>query len=98
MRRELAFAASLALLLGACGDGRDEKTGLTAKERAQLDNAAAMQDQAQTIDTSPDSLVLNESAVDGASASLEGNGQAMPANGSTTTMNGMAVSNSSGQR
>ena len=96
MRRELAFAASLALLLGACGEGRDEKTGLTAKERAQLDNAAAMQDQAQTIDTSPDSLVLNESATDEASANLQG--QAVPANGSSTTMNGMAVSNSSGQR
>lgn len=99
MRRELVLAASLMLLLGACSRGADDKSGLTAKERADLDNAAAMLDDNQTIDTSPDSLVLNEGAAAEASAPLEGNQQAAPApaNGSAT-MNSAAPANSSNQR
>src|SRR3712207_3815358 len=97
MRRELAVAASLLLLLGACGDGRDEKTGLTAKERADLDNTAAMQDELQTIDTSPDSLVLNESAANEAGAPLGANQQAAPTNGSATA-NVAASSNTATRR
>jgi hypothetical protein len=49
----LAAAAAMAslLALGACGRGDDKAGGLTAEENAQLDNAAEM------LDTSPDSLV-----------------------------------------
>jgi len=49
----LATAAAMAslLALGACGRGDDKAGGLTAEENRQLDNAAEM------LDTSPDSLV-----------------------------------------
>jgi hypothetical protein len=39
------------IALGACGRGDDKAGGLTAEENRQLDNAAEM------LDTSPDSLV-----------------------------------------
>ena len=97
MRRELVLAASLMLLLGACSRGADDKSGLTAKERADLDNAAAMLDDNQTIDTSPDSLVLNESASNEASTSLETNQQAAPANVAAPA-NSAATANVSRQR
>ena len=97
MKRELVLAASLMLLLGACSRGADDKSGLTAKERADLDNAAAMLDDNQTIDTSPDSLVLNESVANEASTSLEANQQAAPANVSASA-NSAATANVSRQR
>jgi hypothetical protein len=52
MRRLVAATALVSLLaLGACGRGDDKAGGLTAEENRQLDNAAEM------LDTSPDSLV-----------------------------------------
>jgi len=52
MRKWIAAAAMVPLLaLGACGRGDDKAGGLTAEENRQLDNAAEM------LDTSPDSLV-----------------------------------------
>jgi len=57
----LAAAAAMAslLMLGACGRGDDKAGGLTAEENRQLDNAAEM------LDTSPDSLVPVEDNVAG---------------------------------
>lgn len=49
-----AFAAGLTMLAG-CGD-RDGGNTPTAEENAQLDNAAEM------LDASPDSMVANEDA------------------------------------
>jgi hypothetical protein len=51
--RRLAVTAAMAplLVLAACGRGDDKAGGLTAEENRQLDNAAEM------LDTSPDSLV-----------------------------------------
>jgi hypothetical protein len=52
MRRIVAAAAMSSLLaLGACGRGDDKSGGLTADENRQLENAAEM------LDTSPDSLI-----------------------------------------
>lgn len=58
MRRGAAIAA--VLMLAACGGPEDTKDGLSAKERRDLDNAAAMLDN-QVYDTSADSLVPEES-------------------------------------
>lgn len=73
----LAVGAAL-LALGACGGEEQTKDGITAKQRQQLDNAAAMVEGNQVYDTSADSLVLEEGA-NGVSAA--------PANGMTA--NGM---------
>ena len=78
----LATAALLALAGCSGGDERGDD-GLTAKEREQVDNAAAMVENQQTFDTSADSLVLDENAVDargdvnalGAAAANEANAQ-----------------------
>ena len=84
MRFHAALAATALLALAACSGG-DERgdDGLTAKEREQVDNAAAMVDNQQTFDTSADSLVLDENAADapadvnalGAAAANEANSQ-----------------------
>lgn len=64
MRQALTFAALAgSILTAACGSGEETKDGLSAKERSDLDNAAAMLDN-QIYDTSPDSLVLDENALD----------------------------------
>jgi len=60
MKRLKAAAAMASLLaLGACGRGDDKAGGLTAEENRQLDNAAEM------LDTSPDSLVPADDNVAG---------------------------------
>ncbi len=84
MRFHAAFAAAALLALAGCGGG-DERgdDGLTAKEREQVDNAAAMVENQQTFDTSADSLVLDENAANaqtdvnslGAAAANEANAQ-----------------------
>ncbi|MDB5668400.1 MAG: hypothetical protein JWL74_1350 [Alphaproteobacteria bacterium] len=84
MRFHAALAGAALLALAACGGG-DERgdDGLTAKEREQVDNAAAMVDNQQTFDTSADSLVLDENAANaqsdvnalGAAASNEARAQ-----------------------
>jgi hypothetical protein len=52
MSKLVTAAAMVSLLaLGGCGRGDDKAGGLTAEENRQLDNAAEM------LDTSPDSLV-----------------------------------------
>lgn len=84
MRIHAALAAAALLALAGCGGG-DERgdDGLTAKEREQVDNAAAMVENQQTFDTSADSLVLDENAANaqadvnalGAAAANEANAQ-----------------------
>ncbi|MFN3724973.1 MAG: hypothetical protein ACK4SZ_01575 [Allosphingosinicella sp.] len=71
MRFHAALAATALLALAGCGGG-DERgdDGLTAKEREQIDNAAAMVENQQTFDTSADSLVLDENAANAASTDL----------------------------
>ena len=80
MKTRLAFAglAALALLAG-CGR-QPGAGGLTADEKRQLDNAAAMLDDNATFDASPDSLVANEAEIAAAentaeAANAAGNGQ-----------------------
>jgi len=67
-RRGAALAAIL--ILAACGRGEENKDQPSADERRKLDEAAAKLDaQAETFDTSPDSLVPAESpAPDGNAA------------------------------
>lgn len=59
--RGLAAATAMAslLALAACGRSEDKAGGLTAEENRQLDNAAEM------LDTSPDSLVPADDNVTG---------------------------------
>lgn len=58
MRRFAPIAATgLLLLLAACGNDQS-KDGVSAQERRDLDNAAAMVEGNQMFDTSADSLVL----------------------------------------
>ncbi|MBV8686927.1 MAG: hypothetical protein JOZ90_07025 [Alphaproteobacteria bacterium] len=77
MRKMVAAAALAATLaLAGCGRGGDNQGGLTAEDNAQLNNAAEM------LDTSPDSLVPAGNAVlgngeDGAMDAVE---EAAPAN------------------
>ena len=70
-------AALLAILiLAACGRGEENKDQPSADERRKLDEAAAKLDgEAETFDTSPDSLVPAQGAA------ADGNGVA--ANGTT---------------
>jgi len=58
MRKMIAAAALVAglAMLGGCGGGKDGG-GLTAEENDELNNAAEM------LDASPDSLVANDEAV-----------------------------------
>ena len=80
MRFHAALAATALLTLAACNGGEERgDDGLTAKEREQVDNAAAMVDN-QTFDTSADSLILDENAQTdvnalGAAAANEANSQ-----------------------
>lgn len=63
MRMMMAAGALAGLLLiGGCGGEEANEDGITAKERSDLDNAAAMLDGNQIVDTSADSLVLEENA------------------------------------
>lgn len=59
MRMSLTFAGlAMAMALGGCGDGAENRGGLTAEEERQLDNAAAMLED-NVFDASADSLVAN---------------------------------------
>jgi hypothetical protein len=60
-RLVLAGLAALALLAG-CGR-QTGAGGLSADEERQLDNAAAMLDDNNVFDASPDSLVANEAEI-----------------------------------
>jgi hypothetical protein len=65
MKKLLSVAAVAGLLLAAgCNGSDDTKDGLSAKERSDLDNAAMMLDGNEIIDTSADSLVLDENAAE----------------------------------
>jgi hypothetical protein len=65
MKKLLSAAAVTGLLLAAACSGADEtQDGVTAKERSDLDNAAMMLDGNEIIDTSADSLVLEENAAE----------------------------------
>lgn len=64
MKKSLVVAVTLALLVAACGRGDRNKGMPSEQQKADLDNAAAMVEGNETIDTSPDSLTLNEGAAD----------------------------------
>lgn len=76
----IGAAGSALLLLCACGGGGNSPNQPTAEERQKLDNIAAKADEAETFDTSADSLVLNESAADAGNASAVGNDSAPAGN------------------
>jgi len=63
MMTRLAFAGLAALALLAGCSRQPGAGGLTADEERQLDNAAAMLDDNNVFDASPDSLVANEAAI-----------------------------------
>jgi hypothetical protein len=74
MKRLILAGAGCALLLVAgCGRGDENPGGVTAKERQELDNAAALIEDSQTFDTSADSLTLNEASVPPAGNAQMGN-------------------------
>ena len=79
--RNLALAASLAAL-GGCGGGEQEG-GLTAEENRRLDNAA------ETLDASPDSLAAPEDAPlgNGEAASDEAETGELPVTGDDAPAN-----------
>lgn len=79
MRGWMAAGALVGLMLvGGCrGEDRSED-GLSARERSDLDNAAMMLEGNQVIDTSADSLVLDENAA--AADQAEVSNGAAPAN------------------
>ena len=58
--RAIALAALLAL--AGC-HGQPTAGGLSADDERELDNAAAMLDQQNVFDTSPDGLVANEAEI-----------------------------------
>jgi hypothetical protein len=84
MKIAIAGAAAAALLaLGGCGRGEENPNQPSADERRALDNIAAKQDaDAETIDTSPDSLVPAEGSAIDANAAAPANGAAVPAGNS----------------
>jgi hypothetical protein len=63
MNTRLAFAGLAALALLAGCSRQPGAGGLTADEERQLDNAAAMLDDNNVFDASPDSLVANEAEI-----------------------------------
>jgi hypothetical protein len=74
------FAALAALLALAACSSQPTAGGLTAEEERELDNAAAMLDQQNIFDTSPDGLAANEAEVvaqgnSAGDANLSGNAQ-----------------------
>ncbi len=97
MKKLLSAAAVTCLLLtAACSGAEETQDGVTAKERSDLDNAAMMLEGNQIIDTSADSLVLEENAA--ASAPSE-NGAAPPApTGPTPAANAAANGNQAAPR
>lgn len=92
MKSSVIGAGLALLLLGACGRGENNPNQPTSEERQKLDNIAAKADEAETFDTSADSLVLNEGAADAADAQSP-----QPANGSAPAT-GNAASVSTNQR
>jgi len=84
MKTRFAHSGLAALFALAACDSRPAAGGLTPEDERQLDNAAAMLDENNIFDVSPDSLVANEAeiaaeenAVDASAAPLNrsGNGQ-----------------------
>ncbi len=85
--KKLGLTAFGLLLLAGCGGGESTPGQPSAEERRALDNIAAKQDaEAQTIDTSADSLVpANEAAIEGNGATANAAaGEAAPAAGTNT--------------
>ncbi len=71
MKTNMALAAAgLALALAGCG--AEPQGGLTTEEERQLDNAAAMLED-NVFDTSADSLVADETALENGEAASESN-------------------------
>ena len=80
---------ALALTLAACNRDPAGKDGLTGAQRQQIDNAAAMVEDNQVYDTSPDSLTLNANAGDAAGA----NSAAPPGSNVSGSANSAATAN-----
>lgn len=79
----MTIALGLMLTATACNRGGETKDGLTAKQNADLDNAAAMLDGNQDIDTSPDSLVPEDANMAGPTDAVPVVNNAAPAQGAT---------------
>jgi hypothetical protein len=75
MKKMLAAAAAV-LALSACGGGEDKQTGLTAEDNRELNNAAEM------LDTSPDSLVVADNEAVGNGVDEDAVGEETSANDS----------------
>jgi uncharacterized lipoprotein YajG len=60
---KIPFAPLAALLMLAGCNSQPTAGGLTADEERDLDNAAAMLDQPNMFDTSPDGLAANEAEI-----------------------------------
>ena len=56
MKHSIGLVAAAVLALGACSGGEGNSSGLSAEENQKLDNMA------ETLDASPDSLVATEDA------------------------------------
>ena len=66
MRHSIGFAMAAAMLtVAACGGGNENSGGLSAEENQKLDNMA------ETLDASPDSLVAEDAPVGNGEDSAE---------------------------
>ena len=84
-RAGLAATGLALLLLSGCGGGESSSDQPTSEERRKLDNIAAKADEAETVDTSPDSLVLNEGAADAGNTSAADGSPPPPGNGAANS-------------
>lgn len=72
MRKTALGIGGLALALVLAGCGSENQGGLTSEEERQLDNAAAMLED-NVFDTSADSLVADETALENGEVASENN-------------------------
>ena len=76
------------LALGACGDGEEGNSGVTAEESKQLNDAAEM------LDASPDSLVAGDETGLGNGEEAANTGDVMVADNAVTSGNASDGANS----
>lgn len=78
MKKSLTFAGlAAAMALGGCGDGAENRGGLTAEEERQLDNAAAMLED-NVFDASADSLGANAAELDATTPLVDNSSDSVP--------------------